>query len=225
MIEFILMLTHDDETVPSAREAYEEVRGTGLRYIGFKDIGATSDQLREITVAAHADNLEVMLEVVSLSLEDELNSISIGRDIGVDWILGGTHPEHALEVIGGTRIRYCPFAGSVTGHPSILHGSVTEIAEHASKLSSLSGVSGIDLLAYRHPGNDVGELTRAVANATAGTLIAAGSVHSIEQVEVLAKAGAWGFTIGSAIFEGQLPGGPGLRGQVAQVLRYAGSTS
>jgi hypothetical protein len=28
----------------------------------------------------------------------------------------------------------------------------------------------------------------------------------------------WGFTIGGAIFDGRLPGGPGLAGQVREVL-------
>jgi hypothetical protein len=34
---------------------------------------------------------------------------------------------------------------------------------------------------------------------------------------------AWGFTIGDAIFEGRLPGGPGIGGQVLAVLEIADS--
>ena len=49
-------------------------------------------------------------------------------------------------------------------------------------------------------------------------MIAAGSVTSFEQIAALDAAGAWGFTIGSAIFANQLPGGPSVRGQVAAVL-------
>jgi hypothetical protein len=37
----------------------------------------------------------------------------------------------------------------------------------------------------------------------------------------LAAAGAWGFTIGSAIFDGLLPGGPDVAGQVREVLAIA----
>jgi uncharacterized protein related to proFAR isomerase len=224
MIEFVFMLTHDDETVPHARAVYEEVRDAGLHYVGFKDIGATPEELREITKAAHADDLEVMLEVVSLSLADELRSISIGLDIGVDWILGGTHPEAALETVRGSGACYCPFAGTVSGHPSVLEGSIADIARHAGMVSKLDGVTGIDLLAYRHERADIAELTRAVVEATPGPVIGAGSVCSARQIETLARAGAWGFTIGSAIFDGQLPGAPGLRAQVAEVLKLACST-
>ena len=161
---------------------------------------------------------------MSLSLADELRSISIGLDIGVDWILGGTHPEAALETVRGSGACYCPFAGTVSGHPSVLEGSIADIARHAGMVSKLDGVTGIDLLAYRHERADIAELTRAVVEATPGPVIGAGSVCSARQIETLARAGAWGFTIGSAIFDGQLPGAPGLRAQVAEVLKLACST-
>ena len=75
MIEFIFMLTKDDRTVDGAREVYEELRGAGLRYVGFQDIGQPVPVLRDICDTAHRDGLEVMLEVVSTSKEDELRSI------------------------------------------------------------------------------------------------------------------------------------------------------
>ena len=108
MIEFVFMLTHHDRTVDDPLSVYEELRGTGLRYIGFKDIGATP-----------------------------------------------------------------------------------------------------------------AELTRAVVRAASGPVIAAGSVAGVAQIEALAAAGAWGFTIGGAIFEGRLPGGPDVAAQVRAVLDMA----
>ena len=41
MIEFVFMLTHHDRTVDDPLAVYAEVRGCGLRYVGFKDIGAS----------------------------------------------------------------------------------------------------------------------------------------------------------------------------------------
>ena len=49
-------------------------------------------------------------------------------------------------------------------------------------------------------------------------MIAAGSVVDFEQIARSTRAGAWGFTIGSAIFEDKLPGGPDVAGQVRAVL-------
>ena len=221
MIEFVFMLTHHDRTVDRPLDVYRDIRGCGLRYVGFKDIGATPSELREVGDQAHADGLEVMLEVVSTTREDELRSIAAAAEIGVDWVLGGTHPRDGLEVLAGSKARYCPFPGTIVGHPSVLHGEIAEIAESARSITALDGVYGLDLLAYRHPTADVAELTRAVVQASAGPVIAAGSVASVEQIATLDAAGAWGFTIGGAIFEGRLPGGPAIDGQIRAVLAAA----
>jgi imidazole glycerol phosphate synthase subunit HisF len=221
VIEFVFMLTHHDRTVDSPLDVYESIRDCGLRYVGFKDIGASPAELREVCERAHADELEVMLEVVSVSKEDELKSIAAAGEIGVDWVLGGTHPSDGLAVLAGSKARYCPFPGKVVGHPSVLLGEITEIADSARQITALDGVHGLDLLAYRHPTADVAALTRAVVEAASGPVIAAGSVASVEQIATLDAAGAWGFTIGGAIFEGKLPGGPSIPDQIRQVLAAA----
>lgn len=218
MINFVFMLTHNDATVPNALEVLEELRGSGLRYVGFKDVGASVEQLTEVADAAHDQGFEVMLEVVSTSLEEERSSLEAAIPIGADWVLGGTHPEVGTEILGGAEVRYCPFPGTVVGHPSVLEGKVEEIAADAHRLTRTPGVDGVDLLAYRHPTAEVGELTRAVVSASAGPVIAAGSVVDFDQIRLLECAGAWGFTIGSAIFEGKLPGGPDVPAQVRAVL-------
>jgi hypothetical protein len=221
--EFVFMLTHHDATVANARQVYDQVRGTGLRYVGFKDIGAPPDVLAEITGAAHDDGLEVMLEVVSTSEDDEITSISAASSIGVDWVLGGTHPGRGVQILAGSGTRYCPFPGTVVDHPSILQGSIADIAEHARTLTATPGIDGLDLLAYRHVSADPVALVSAVVAASSGPVIVAGSVASVGQIRDIAAAGAWGFTIGGAIFEGLLPGGPDLVGQIKAVLSASAS--
>ncbi|HEY3522662.1 MAG TPA: hypothetical protein VGK63_03075 [Candidatus Limnocylindrales bacterium] len=220
MIEFIFMLTSQDRTVPNARAVYEEIRDSALRYVGFKDIGLPPGELGALADRIRADGREVMLEVVSETREDELRSIRIGRDIGVDWLLGGTHPDDGVEILAGTPIRYCPFPGRVIGHPSLLRGSIDEIAEDAASLTGRPGVHGLDLLAYRFDG-DVEALTRAVQECARGPVIAAGSVDSIERIEALKRCGVWGFTIGGAIFDGKFEGAPSVRAQIDAVLAAA----
>jgi hypothetical protein len=44
------------------------------------------------------------------------------------------------------------------------------------------------------------------------------------QISTLAAAGAWGFTIGSAIFDGLFPGAPDVSAQVRHVLEVAAAT-
>src|SRR5207342_3371739 len=66
MINFIFMLTHNDSTVPGAIDYVEKLAATGLRYIGFKDVGADPATQKAIVKAAHDAGLETMLEVVSV---------------------------------------------------------------------------------------------------------------------------------------------------------------
>jgi hypothetical protein len=217
VIEFIFMLTHSDRTVPNARAVYEEIRSTGLRYVGFKDIGLPADELRVLSEAIRADGREVMLEVVSEAKDDELQSVRTALEVGVDWLLGGTHPDEALELLAGTKIRYCPFPGRVVGHPSLLRGTIDEIAGDAAALTARPGVHGLDLLAYRYDG-DVEELTAAVQERSSGPVIAAGSVDSLARIAALRRIGVWGFTIGGAIFDGRFAGAPSVRDQIETVL-------
>jgi hypothetical protein len=221
MIQFVFMLTHNDRTVPDAIDVLRGLKGTGLSYVGCKDVGATPDVLRELVTVAHGDGLEVMLEVVSTSREEELTSLRTAAEVGVDWVLGGTNAAEGAVVLAGSGIRYCPFPGRIVGHPSVLEGEIAEIAASARELTSVDGVHGLDLLTYRHATADPGELTRAVVDASPGPVIAAGSVVEPAQITTLAAAGAWGFTIGGAVFEGRLPGAPDVPAQVRAVLGMA----
>jgi NAD(P)H-dependent flavin oxidoreductase YrpB (nitropropane dioxygenase family) len=221
MINFVFMLTHSDSTVVGAIDYVEPLAATGLRYIGFKDVGADPETQGQIAKAARNAGLETMLEVVSVSREDEVRSVQAAVAAGVDWVLGGTNPGAVLPLLEGTGIKYCPFPGRVVGHPSVLEGEVEEIAASAASLTARPGVHGLDLLAYRHATADIAQLTRAVVQASRGPVVAAGSVTSAEQIRTLARAGAWGFTIGSAVFDGLLPGGPDVATQVREVLAIA----
>jgi len=221
MIEFIFMLTHHDSTVPDALAVLDTVRGEGLRYIGFKDVGAEPSRQREITAAAHEAGMQVMLEVVATSREAELASLRAAVEAGVDWVLGGTHVEDGELLLAGSGVHYCPFPGRIVGHPSVLEGDIGEIAADAKTMTARAGVHGLDLLAYRHQTVDPVALTRAVVDAAAGPVIVAGSIVAADQIRALADAGAWGFTIGGAIFEGRLPGGPAVPEQIRAVLGIA----
>jgi hypothetical protein len=218
--EFIFMLTRNDSTVPDGLDVYDQVRDTDLRHIGFKDVGATPATLRELTRRMHADGRQVYLEVVSEHAEDELRSIRAAAEIGVDVVMGGTHVDDALPLLAGSGLRYFPFPGRIVGHPSLLRGTITEIADSARTLTARPGVDGLDLLAYRFDG-DVPALVRAVVEASTGPVVAAGSVDSIERIRVLSALGTWAFTIGAAVFDAKLPGGQTVREQVETALAAA----
>jgi hypothetical protein len=221
---FVFMLTHDDRTVDNAAEIMPTLADTGLRYVGFKDVGADLARQRELVGLAHDAGFEVMLEVVSTSKEAEMSSLRSAAEAGFDWVLGGTHGAETAGMLPD-GVRYCPFPGRVVDHPSILQGTIDEIAADAERLTSLDHVAGLDLLAYRHQTADPLELIRAVCERSSGPVIVAGSIASVDRAVAVGDAGAWGYTIGSAIFDGQLPGAPSIADQVRRVLEETASAA
>lgn len=222
MAEFVFMLTHGDRTVDNAVEIMPTLAGTGLHYVGFKDVGADLARQRELVGLAHDAGFEVMLEVVSTNKEAEMSSLRSAAEAGFDWVLGGTHGAETAGMLPD-GVRYCPFPGRVVDHPSVLLGTVDEIAADAERLTALDHVGGLDLLAYRHPTADQLELIRAVTAASNGPVVVAGSIATIERAVAVSEAGAWGYTIGSAIFDGLLPGAPSIADQVRQVVSETAS--
>ncbi len=222
-MHFIFMLTNNDQTVPDAQAVYASLAHTLLRYVGFKDIGLPFDELVTLASAIKRNGKRVMLEVVSTSREAEIQSIEAAVRIGVDYLLGGRHAEDATRILKGTEIQYFPFAGRTVGHPTQLTGSTEEIIDDAKRLAAMPGVHGLDLLAYRFAG-DVPELTRLVVKAVNVPVIAAGSIDDDARVQAMRGAGAWGFTVGSAVFNGRF-----IKNSVAQqvnsILELQGVTS
>lgn len=221
MPHFIFMLTREDRTVAEAHRVYDGLAGSALRTIGFKDVGLPFEELASLTRRARREGRRVMLEVVATSREAELHSIDAATRLGVDCVLGGRHAEEALRILSGSGIRYFPFAGRTEGHPTRLTGTVDEVVDDAKRLAALPGVHGLDLLAYRFCGGDPAELTRRVVQAVRLPVMAAGSIDSPARVQAMRQAGAWAFTVGSAVFDGRFEGGS-LRGQVEAILRMEG---
>jgi 4-hydroxythreonine-4-phosphate dehydrogenase len=217
MSEFIFMLTREDATVPDAVESYTAVRDLDLRWVGFKDVGVGVGVLRELADRIRADGRKVALEVVSLDVESELRSAEVALDIGVNLLMGGTHPEAVLPLLRESNVLYYPFAGTVVSHPSILRGPVEEIVASASEFSALPGVHGLDLLAYRYEG-DVPRLMASVVRAASVPVVVAGSIDTDDKIRSVSDSGAWAFTVGSAAFDGAFPAPPSLRDQLIHVI-------
>jgi 4-hydroxythreonine-4-phosphate dehydrogenase len=220
----IFMLTRDDRTVDNPVEVWGEVADTGLRYVGLKDVGMDLAALAEFVESVHANGCEAMLEIVNDDPDAELASARAGADAGVDYLLGGTQVDRVTELIAGRQVRYFPFAGSVSGHPATLHGGAEEIAAHAAALVARDGVDGVDLLAFRHPDDPEGVIAATVA-ALDAPVIVAGSIDTPDRARRVARLGAWGLTVGTAIFAGSFaPGAASVREQVELLVDTTNDT-
>ena len=215
--DFILMLTENDRTLPDARARVDEALEGGVRHIGFKDVGLPLTELKALAHSIRAAGGRSYLEVVSLDEASELASARAAVDLDVDCLLGGTRASLVTEITRDHPVRYYPFPGRISGHPSVLEGPLGDILASARDLAELEHVHGLDLLAYRFDG-DVPALMRQVAQAVAKPVIVAGSIDSAARIETVARAGASGFTVGTAAFAGAFPGGAGFTDQVRAIL-------
>ena len=218
-MEFIFMLTRNDETLADAREVYASVAAAGVRHFGCKDVGLPRKELEALLSDIESNGHTSYLEVVSESDEATLASARAAAEIQPDYLIGGTLIEPVQEIIAGTGIKFFPYVGRVVGHPCLLRGSIQEIADDARRAEAL-GLDGVNLLAYRYNG-DVEALVDAVVSNTSLPVIAAGSVDSVERIRALARHGVWAFTIGTAALDGVLLPEEPLQAQLELALEAA----
>jgi hypothetical protein len=216
--ELIVMLTHNDRTVPEALELFERLKRAPVEHWGFKDVGLTPEQMRPVVAAMKASGKTAYLEVVSLSEAEGLRGAELAVELGFDVLMGTVLFPSILAYLKDKPVRYYPFPGHVYGHPSILDGSIEEIVAHAQDLEA-QGVAGLDLLAYRFTG-DAPRLLVEVVQAVSIPIVCAGSIASFERLDEVCRAGAWGFTIGSAFFESKFVPEGGFDANLAAVADW-----
>ena len=197
--ELIVMLTHQDRTVPDALDLFQRTREYPIAHWGFKDVGLPAEEMKSIVEAMKDAGKTTFLEVVSLSEDEGLRGAHLAVELGFDILMGTVFFPSISEYLKDKPARYYPFPGHVHSHPSILDGSIEEIVAHACQLETY-GVHGLDLLTYRFNG-EASRLLKLVVDATNIPIVSAGSIASLERINEVWDSGAWGFTIGSAFFE------------------------
>jgi len=200
-MDFIFMLTRNDETIADCLDVYASIRDVPLRHVGFKDVGTDFDTLRRLHDGMKQDGRTTYLEVVSTDRDSCLRSAEAGARLGVDCLMGGTLVDDILGLLGGSGTGYYPFPGVPIGHPTKLGGSPAKIAADTKAMTE-AGCAGVDLLAYRATEADPLDLVRAARSATTKPVVVAGSIDSPERIAAVRDAGADLFTIGTAALDG-----------------------
>ncbi|MHB0913038.1 MAG: hypothetical protein ACYC2Y_06295 [Armatimonadota bacterium] len=216
----ITMLTYNDETVKDAFEVFEECADLPCEFWGFKDIGLSTDRMRLLVEKMKDSDKTTFLEVVSLTEQECIDGAKVALDCGFDYLMGTVFYPSVFEFLKDKTIKFMPFCGKVSGHPSILDGSVQETIDEAKKMEAL-GVDGFDLLAYRYIG-DAEELTRQLIANINVPLVMAGSIDSFERLSKVKELNPWAFTIGSAFFDKKFVKDAPFKEQLASVLAYIG---
>jgi hypothetical protein len=200
-MDFIFMLTRDDQTIEDCLDVYDSVRAVPLKHVGFKDVGVDAPTLRRLHNRIKDDGRTSYMEVVSTSKESCIRSADTAAALGVDCLMGGTQVDEILGLLRGTKTGYFPFPGIPIGHPTKLGGTPDRIASDTASMIS-AGCAGVDLLAYRATEANPLDLIRAARRATDKSVIVAGSINSPARIGDIRAAGADLFTIGTAALDG-----------------------
>ena len=90
MTELIFMLTQYDVTIPNAIQIFEDVKNTGIKYVGCKDIGLSMEEYEDYFNSEEVDRLfnesisdELAMKQILLLMREQPRSIE-----GFSEILG-----------------------------------------------------------------------------------------------------------------------------------------
>jgi hypothetical protein len=221
LVEFIFMLTHHDVTIPNALQVLEEVKNTGLKCIGCKDIGLNLKQYEELFTNFGKYGIESFLEVVSYSEQEHFQGIDLALRVGADNLIGGmpSYTKKTVDYLRQKRARthFFPYIGRITGHPCALGGTIEEIINDGKDAEKF-GINGINLLLYRYA-NDQRKLLRATRKELNVPLIVAGNVADFTQIEELKESNVWAFTIGGAVLEKKFVENGSTNEQIQAILK------
>lgn len=223
-LNFFLMLTERDVTIPDALEVYDSLEASPLRNIALKDTGVDRNLARELTERAHHDGRSVLLELADLSPRGQEEGIRLAIDLRVDRVVAGWRPEFADILAADGAPEYWPFVGSLSGSPLTLHSSPSELAVQSAELSTAHGVDGLVVMPYRQLRYDAVSLLESTAQTSCLPVLVAGGVQHPAQVNAIAAAGAWGFTVGGAALVDRHGDEMYVGRQVAEMLRLCQET-
>ena len=194
------MLTHHDVTVKNAAEVFEQCKDIEeVKYWGFKNVGLPKDQMKALAKAMKDAGKTTFLEVVTYDEESCLDGAQTAIDCGFDYLMGTLYYDSVAELLKKNGMSYLPFVGKVSGSPSILEGTNEEIIQNAKDLMA-KGITGFDILAYRHV-IDGEKLAREFCAAVPAQICIAGSISNWNRIDTMFDIGPWTFTMGSALFE------------------------
>jgi len=218
--KIVIMLTHNDKTVENAIEVFQTCKDLPVKRWGFKQVGLEENKMEKLVTDMKAAGKETFFEVVAYTEEECMAGAKQAVKMDVDYLLGTVYFKSVFEYLVSQNIKYMPFCGRVHSRPSILEGGFGEIIAQANTLID-KGVFGVDLLSFRHKNGE--ELAKAYCGAIKKPVVIAGSINSRSRIDFIKSIDPWGFTMGSALFDGDFVPGSGVRANLEEVISYMDS--
>ena len=226
-MNFIFMLTHNDSTVPQRRRGLRGSarHGAALRRLQGhrRDARGARRRRRQGPRRRPRGHARGRVDLARVRARLARGGARHRRRLG--------HGRHARRRRRADprrqRHQVLPFPGRIEGHPSVLLGTIAEIAQRRPRLTAHRRRLRPRPARLPQPRRGPIALTRDVVAASAGPVVVAGSIATAEQIRLVAATGAWGFTIGGRHLRGAparraRPGRPDHRGPCHHGRRRGG---
>ena len=209
----IIMLTHNDVTVPNAFELFNECKDLPLENWGFKDVGMTEEKAIQLGLKMKEAGKLASYEIVDFNEASYKKAARIALEGQFAYVACGDFNQELADILKDNNIGYMPTCGRLIHDPEpdgpcVMVSDKDELIQLADYGLS-HGVTGFDCAFYRskqYEGNELNQWLR--EKYPDAYLCCAGSVSSKERIKFLVDIGFNAFTTGSALFDKvHVPGG------------------
>ena len=214
--QLIVMLTHNDYTVADANSVFAACQDSQAMYWGAKEQGIPHQELLQLFAAVKAAGKKSALEVVAYTEEEGLAGAKLAAKCGCDMLLGTGYFDSILELCQAHHILYFPYVGQVSQRPSVLAGTLEDMAQQAAACVK-KGAAGVNLLGYRYQGDGF-SLSRSLVSQLNAPVCLAGGINSFSRLDAVKEIAPAYFTIGGAFFDRCF--GDEIPQQINAVCRY-----
>jgi len=216
--DIIVMLTQNDITVKDAYNIFMSSWNLDIRNWGFKNTGINKEDMYKLAKVMKEKGKKTFLEILAYDEASCLDIVKTAVECGFDEVMGTMYFPSVYKYLSNYNIPYKPFIGKVSGVPSILESSFTEILNNAKELMQ-KGIAGFDFLAYRSK-EDGEKLARQFCNAINAEICITGSISSFKHIDIMLDIAPWAFTIGTALFEKKFAVNGSFRDNLLAVVNY-----
>lgn len=202
--ELMVMLTWKDKTVSDAYEIFESCKYLPVFDWGFKNAGMTDASTAKLIAAMKSAGKQTYYEIITRTKEAYIAGEATAEKAMFDCMMGTKYDQDLHDKLKSLGITFCPALGKpgsvYNGVPGVLLGDYDEIIDEGKMIVSEKGVDGITIPVFRYY-QDGTKLLDMLLNALPDTPIyVAGSVDSLEKMDLMFSLGIAKFTMGSALF-------------------------
>lgn len=215
----IAMLTNNDMTVPGALKVFEENKHARTPYWGFKDTNIGKKDMIELHKAMKDAGKTTFFEPLGLEEQQCIDAANFAIEQGFDYLLSMTHYPSSTNILKNSPVKAMPTCGRREGMPRKLCGTIEEIVNHARQIEK-AGADGICLSIYRYTDGDPEALAEAFVKGIGIPFNISGAINSYERLDMVKRLKPWGFTIGSALFNGDFGKDKTLAEQLDIIQNY-----